>query len=159
MRENNSFEILAPAGGPEALRAAVFAGADAVYLGGPSFGARANAQNFSREQLAEAMAFCHGRGVAVHVTVNTLLKDGELPQAEEFVGFLCSLPVDAVLVQDMGLFARLRRQAPQLPIHASTQMSLHNLSGVQLLEPFGYTRAVLAREMNAEEIAQVCVRL
>ena len=155
MRENNSFEILAPAGGPEALRAAVFAGADAVYLGGPSFGARANAQNFSREQLAEAVAFCHGRGVAVHVTVNTLLKDGELPQAEEFVEFLCSLPVDAVLVQDMGLFSRLRRQAPQLPIHASTQMSLHTPAGAKLLWELGATRAVLSREMSLEEIREV----
>ena len=155
MRENNSFEILAPAGGPEALRAAVFAGADAVYLGGPSFGARANAQNFSKEQLAEAVAFCHGRGVAVHVTVNTLLKDGELPQAVDFVEFLCSLPVDAVLVQDMGLFARLRRQAPELPIHASTQMSLHTPAGVKLLWELGASRAVLAREMSLEEIREV----
>ena len=97
------FEVLAPAGGPEPLRAAVYAGADAVYLGGPAFGARANAQNFSREQLAEAVRFCHARGVRVHVTVNTLLKEKELPQALEFVEYLCTLPVDAVLVQDMGL--------------------------------------------------------
>ena len=117
------FEVLAPAGGPEPLRAAVYAGADAVYLGGPAFGARANAQNFSREQLAEAVGFCHARGVRVHVTVNTLLKEKELPQALEFVEYLCTLPVDAVLVQDMGLFSLLRQRAPQLPLHASTQMS------------------------------------
>lgn len=155
MRESQYFEVLAPAGGPEALRAAVFAGADAVYLGGPSFGARANAKNFSREELAEAVAFCHGRGVRVHVTVNTLLKEKEFPQALEFVKYLCSLPVDAVLVQDMGLFAALRQRAPELPLHASTQMSLHTPAGVELVWKLGASRAVLAREMSLEEIREV----
>ena len=155
MRESQYFEVLAPAGGPEALRAAVFAGADAVYLGGPAFGARANAKNFSREELAEAVAFCHGRGVRVHVTVNTLLKENELPEALEFVKYLCSLPVDAVLVQDMGLFDALRQRAPELPLHASTQMSLHTPAGVKLLWELGASRAVLAREMSLEEIREV----
>mgnify|MGYP002797659892 CR=1 FL=1 len=109
------FEVLAPAGGPEPLRAAVYAGADAVYLGGPAFGARANAQNFSREQLAEAVRFCHARGVRVHVTVNTLLKEKELPQALEFVEYLCTLPVDAVLVQDMGCLFAAAAGAPAAP--------------------------------------------
>ena len=149
------FEVLAPAGGPEPLRAAVYAGADAVYLGGPAFGARANAQNFSREQLAEAVRFCHARGVRVHVTVNTLLKEKELPQALEFVEYLCTLPVDAVLVQDMGLFSLLRQRAPQLPLHASTQMSLHTPAGVKLLWDLGAERAVLSREMSLEEIEEV----
>ena len=149
------FEVLAPAGGPEPLRAAVYAGADAVYLGGPAFGARANAQNFSREQLAEAVGFCHARGVRVHVTVNTLLKEKELPQALEFVEYLCTLPVDAVLVQDMGLFSLLRQRAPQLPLHASTQMSLHTPAGVKLLWDLGAERAVLSREMSLEEIEEV----
>ena len=149
------FEILAPAGGPEALRAAVYAGADAVYLGGPAFGARANAQNFTREQLAEAVGFCRARGVRVHVTVNTLVKDRELPAALELVEFLCSLPVDAVLVQDLGLFSLLRQRAPQLPLHASTQMSLHTPEGVKLLWELGASRAVLAREMTLEEIEEV----
>lgn len=155
MMETRYFEILAPAGGPEALRAAVFAGADAVYLGGPAFGARANAKNFSRQELADAVAFCHGRGVRVHVTVNTLLKENELPQALEFVEFLCSLPVDAVLVQDMGLFAALRRRAPELPLHASTQMSLHTPAGAKLLWELGAQRVVLSREMSLEEIREV----
>ncbi len=155
MMETQYFEILAPAGGPEALRAAVFAGADAVYLGGPAFGARANAKNFSRQELADAVAFCHGRGVRVHVTVNTLLKENELPQALEFVEFLCSLPVDAVLVQDMGLFAALRRRAPELPLHASTQMSLHTPAGAKLLWKLGAQRVVLSREMSLEEIREV----
>jgi len=145
-------EVLAPAGGPESLQAAVSAGADAVYCGGPSFGARAGAQNFSPEELKKAVAFCHARGVRVHVTVNTLLRDCELGQALEFVEFLCSLPVDAVLVQDMGLFALLRECAPGLPIHASTQMSLHTPAGVGLLYELGASRVVLARELSLEEI-------
>ena len=149
------FEVLAPAGGPEPLRAAVYAGADAVYLGGPAFGARANAQNFYREQLAKAVRFCHARGVRVHVTVNTLLKEKELPQALDFVEYLCTLPVDAVLVQDMGLFSLLRQRAPQLPLHASTQMSLHTPAGVKLLWDLGAERAVLSREMSLEEIEEV----
>ena len=111
-------EVLAPAGGWDALEAGVRSGADAVYLGGPAFGARASAKNFTREELEKAAAFCHARGVRLHVTVNTLLKDRELPQAVEFVRFLCSLPVDAVLVQDLGLFAALRRLAPELPCTA-----------------------------------------
>ena len=148
-------EVLAPAGGWESLEAAVFAGADAVYLGGPAFGARANAKNFTREELARAAAFCHGRGVRLHVTVNTLLKDQELPQALEFVAFLCSLPVDAVLVQDMGLFSLLRQRAPGLPLHCSTQMSLHTPAGVGLLWELGARRAVLAREMSLSEMEEV----
>lgn len=148
-------EILAPAGGPEALQAAVFAGADAVYLGGPSFGARANARNFTREELSQAIAFCHGRGVRVHVTVNTLLKDRELPEALNLVSFLCSLGVDAVLVQDMGLFSLLRERAPELCLHASTQMSIHTSGGAALLSGLGASRVVLAREMTLEEIREV----
>lgn len=148
-------EILAPAGGRDALRAAVFAGADAVYLGGSAFGARAGAKNFTNEELREAAAFCHARGVRVHVTVNTVLKDGELPAVLEFVSFLCSLPVDAVLVQDMGLFALLRERAPELPLHASTQMSLHTPGGVKLLYELGAERAVLARELSLGEIREI----
>ncbi|MCI9553240.1 MAG: U32 family peptidase [Acutalibacter sp.] len=147
--------VLAPAGGWEQLRAAVFAGADEVYLGGRAFGARANAQNFSQEELRGAVAFCHARGVRLHVTVNTLLKDSELPAALEFVEFLCSLPVDAVLVQDMGLFALLRQRAPALPLHASTQMSLHNPAGVRLAHALGASRVVLARELSLEEIERI----
>jgi len=154
-KQNGSVEVLAPAGGPEALRAAVFAGADAVYLGGPAFGARANAKNFTREQLREAAEFCHARGVRVHVTVNTLLKDSELPAALDLVSYLCSLPVDAVLVQDMGLFALLRERAPKLPLHASTQMSLHTPGGAKLLYELGASRVVLARELSLAEIGEI----
>ncbi|MCI8395471.1 MAG: U32 family peptidase, partial [Acutalibacter sp.] len=148
-------EILAPAGGPEALQAAVFAGADAVYLGGPAFGARASARNFSREELREAVSFCRQRGVRVHVTVNTLLREGEMEQALEFVAFLCSLPVDAVLVQDMGLFSLLREKAPGLPLHCSTQMSLHTPLGAKLLHDAGASRVVLSRELSLEETGEI----
>ncbi len=150
-----SIEVLAPAGGPEALRAAVFAGADAVYLGGPSFGARAHAKNFTLEELAEAVSFCHARGVRVHVTVNTLLKDRELPEALGLVSTLCKLGVDAVLVQDMGLFSLLRERAPELPLHASTQMGLHTPGGAQLLFELGAQRVVLARELSLSEIREI----
>ena len=130
-------EVLAPAGSWESLEAAVRAGADAVYLGGPAFGARASAKNFSREELRAAVEYCHARGVRVHVTVNTILKEGELEEALAFVQFLCGLPVDAVLVQDMGLWRLLRQRAPSLPLHASTQMSLHGPAGVRLVEELG----------------------
>ena len=151
----HKIEVLAPAGGPEALRAAVFAGADAVYLGGPAFGARAHAKNFTLEELREAVRFCHGRDVRVHVTVNTLLKDSEIEEALELVSALCEMGVDAVLVQDMGLFSLLRDRAPALPIHASTQMSLHTPGGAKLLYELGAERVVLARELSLPEIREI----
>lgn len=134
------------------------AGADAVYLAGPLYGARAGAQNFSREELALAVKYCHARGVRVHVTVNILLKDRELPEVLDFVEFLCALPADAVLIQDMGLFALLRRQAPGLPLHASTQMSLHTPAGADLLYRLGASRVVLARELSLPEIREIADR-
>ena len=149
-------EVLAPAGNPAALKAAVFAGADAVYLGGSLFSARASAVNFSNEALREAVTFARERGVRVYVTVNTLIKDAELSEALEFCAFLCSLPVDGILVQDAGLFALLREACPEMPVHASTQMSLHTLSGVQEAARLGMTRAVLARELSRGEIAEIC---
>lgn len=152
---SSPIEILSPAGGWPALEAAVRSGAGAVYLGGPRFGARAGAQNFSPEELKRAAEYCHQRGVRVHVTVNTLLKDGELPGALSLVRYLCELPVDAVLVQDMGLLSLLRERAPELPIHASTQMSLHTPGGVKLLKELGVLRAVLARELSLPEIREI----
>lgn len=148
-------EVLSPAGGWPALEAAVRAGAQAVYLGGPQFGARAGAQNFSREELSEAVRYCHQRGVRVHVTVNTLIKDSELPEALDLVKFLCSISVDAVLVQDMGLLHLIRERAPGLTVHASTQMSLHTPAGVRLLKALGVKRAVLARELSLSEIKEI----
>ena len=124
-------------------------------MGGSLFSARANAVNFSREEMAEAVRFARERNVRVYVTVNTLLKDDELSEALDFCAFLCSLPVDGILVQDMGLFMLLRAACPEMPVHASTQMSLHTPGGAALLKELGATRAVLAREMSLEEIRAV----
>ena len=148
-------EVLAPAGNPAALKAAVFSGADAVYMGGALFSARANAVNFSREEMAEAVRFARERNVRVYVTVNTLLKDDELSEALDFCAFLCELPVDGILVQDIGLFMLLRAACPDMPVHASTQMSLHTPGGAKLLREMGASRAVLAREMSLEEIREI----
>ncbi len=155
MEREQRVEVLAPAGGRDALTAAVFAGADAVYLGGPMFSARANAVNFTREELREAVGFARERGVKVHVTVNTLLRDGELPKALDLAAFLAELSVDAVLVQDMGLFALLRKAAPALPLHASTQMSVHAPAGARFLSALGAKRVVLARELSLAEIREI----
>lgn len=149
---NKNIEVLAPAGNPEALRAAVFSGADAVYLGGALFSARANAVNFDNEQLAQAVKFARVRGVKVYVTVNTLLKDDELDEVMEYVGFLCSLPVDGILVQDMGLFRLVNDLAPDMPLHCSTQMSVHTPAAAKMLWESGADRIVLAREMSLTEI-------
>ena len=151
----HNIEILAPAGGEEALKAAVFSGADAVYLAGKSFGARASAQNFTKEELAKAVRFCRIRDVKVYVTVNTLLKDGELLEALGFIRFLCNISVDAVIIQDIGLLYLLRKYAPKLPLHASTQMSIHEGDGVQFLYEKGLRRTVLARELSQSEIREI----
>ncbi|MFR9309921.1 U32 family peptidase [Hydrogeniiclostridium mannosilyticum] len=145
-------EILAPAGSPESLTAAVRAGADAVYLGASSFSARANAHNFDNEALAEAVRYCHAYGVKVYLAVNTVLRDEELPAALELVAYACQLPVDAVLVQDMGLFRLIGRAAPGLPLHASTQMSIHTPAGARALQQAGATRVVLSRELSLREM-------
>jgi len=148
-------ELLAPAGSPEALRAAVQNGADAVYLGWGAFNARRGAKNFSDEEFAAALAYCHERGVRVFLTLNTLVTDRELPQALETAVQAGRLGVDAVLVQDWGLFGLLRRTLPDLPLHASTQMSLHTLGGARRAAELGLTRVVLARELSMDEIREI----
>lgn len=148
-------EVLAPAGGPESLQAAVRAGADAVYLGASAFSARANAKNFDGQALKEAVFYCHARGVKVYLALNTLLQENELLPALELLQYACTLPVDAVLVQDMGLFLLAKRCAPGMPIHASTQMSLHTPAGVRAAYASGMARVVLSREMSLREIAEV----
>ena len=148
-------EILAPAGNPEALKAAVFAGADAVYLGGSLFSARANAVNFTNEELAETVCFARTRGVKVYLTVNTVMKDSELEDAMEFISFLCSIPVDGILVQDMGLFRLIKEKAPDIPLHCSTQMSIHTPAGAKLVAEMGADRVVLSRELSLEEIREI----
>jgi len=147
-----SLENLAPAGNREALDRAVAAGADAVYLGYAAFSARAGAGNFDEAQLREAVHFAHLHHVRVHVTVNTLIKDGELAGVYEVLRLLNEVRVDAVLVQDLGVMHLARTCFPDLPVHASTQMALHNAAGVEFVKRHGLTRAVLARECSLAEI-------
>ena len=149
-------ELLAPAGSPEALQAAVQAGADAVYLGFGPLNARRNAKNFTREQLEEGVAYCHLRGVKVYLTLNTLLFDRELDTAAQAGALASDLGVDAVLVQDLGVAKLLRQTCPHLPLHASTQMTVHSLDGILACAELGITRVVLPREMPAEAIRALC---
>lgn len=149
-------ELLAPAGSPEALRAAVQNGADAVYLGWGAFNARRGAKNFSDEEFAAALAYCHERGVRVFLTLNTLVTDRELPAALETARQASRLGVDAVLVQDWGLFDLLRRALPDLPLHASTQMSLFTSGGAREIAADGCERVVIARECSAEDTRAIC---
>lgn len=151
----NRPEVLAPAGSWETLRAAVRAGADAVYFGGRSFNARRAAANFDDAQLAEAIGWLHARGVKAYITFNTILFENELEEAAAFLRLLCQIGADAVIVQDMGLLGLVRQMAPGMPVHASTQMSVHNVEGLRALALLGVRRAVLARELSAAETAQM----
>ncbi|WP_144350437.1 U32 family peptidase [Sporomusa termitida] len=149
-------ELLAPVGSKEALAAAVESGADAVYLGGKMFGARHYAPNFTDEELAAAVRFAHMRGVMVYITVNTLTDDSELPALADYLRHLYQLGVDAIIVQDLGVAVIARDIVPALPLHASTQMTVHNLAGVQFLAAMGFTRVVLARELTLTDIEYIC---
>ena len=149
-------ELLAPAGSFDALRAAVEAGADAVYLAGEKFGARAYAENFAGEQLLKAVEFAHLRGVSVHVTINTIIADSELEDFAAYIKFLRRANVDAFLVQDLGAASIAKQIAPEIPLHASTQMTIHNLEGVKALAELGFSRAVLSRELTLNEIKKIC---
>lgn len=148
-------ELLAPAGSWEALVAAVQNGADAVYLGGKLFNARQSANNFDNEELARAVEYAHIRGVKIYVTVNILLANHELEEALGFLHFLHNIGVDAAILQDLGLARLAREVIPELSIHASTQVTVHNLPGVQLMQQAGFDRIVLAREMELDEIALI----
>lgn len=149
-------ELLAPAGSPAAVEAAVLHGADAIYLGFGAFNARRNAKNFTLAEFEAAVSFCHTYGVKVYLTLNTLLTDRELSAAAASVRTASALGADAVLVQDLGALELVRQVAPDLPVHASTQMSIHNLDGVKQAAALGMTRVVLARELPKEEIAYLC---
>jgi len=148
-------ELLAPAGSREALTAAVESGADAVYLAGNMFGARAYADNFDEEGMREAIAFAHSRDVRVHVTVNTIVRDEEMAALSRYLRFLYEAGADAALVQDLGVYQLARQAAPDLPLHASTQMTVHNLEGVLLLQEMGFERVVLSRELSLEDIRYI----
>ena len=149
-------ELLAPAGSMEALRAAVQNGANAVYLGCGAFNARQGAKNFTPQALTEAVKYCHIRGVAVHLTLNTLVSDRESDQAAELIRHAAASGVDAFIVQDLGILQLCKQLAPQVPIHGSTQMSVHSLPGVQLCAAWGMQRVVLSRELSREEIRFIC---
>lgn len=148
-------EILAPVGGQEQLLAAVRSGADAVYLGLSAFNARKNADNFDAEALRQAVAYCHARNVTVHVTLNTLVMDSEMDALSDTIRDIAAAGADAVIVQDMAVAALVKRICPSLPLHASTQMAVHNICGVRMLEELGFSRVVLARELSVPEIAAI----
>lgn len=149
-------ELLAPAGNMDALKAAVQNGADAVFLGGRMFGARASATNFDMLQMKEAVEYAHLYGVKIHVTVNTLIKDEELEECLNYIGELYKLNVDALIVQDLGLMHAIQKRYPNFEIHASTQMHIHNVAGLRQLKEWGITRAVVARETPLELVKEMC---
>ena len=149
-------ELLSPAGGFDSLIAAVQSGADAVYMGFGAFNARRSAKNFTDEEFASAVAYCHLRGVRVFLTLNTLLTDRELVQAAEALRKASAMGVDAILVQDWGLLTLAREIVPDVPLHASTQMSLFTLGGANEAAALGMERVVLARELNRDEVREIC---
>lgn len=149
-------ELLSPAGSLDALHAAVCNGADAVYLGAEGFNARAGARNFTLDELPEAVRYCHVRGVRVYLTLNTLVTDRELPKVAEHITAAARAGVDALIVQDLGVAALSRQIAPQLALHASTQLTVHSLEGVRELAALGFSCVVLSRELPREEIAYIC---
>ena len=148
-------ELLAPAGTPDAFRAAIAAGADAVYLSGKRFGARKFAANFSDAEIEESVSFAHARGVKVYVTVNTLIHDREIKSTVDYLIWLYTIGVDAVLIQDIGIAALAHEIIPNLVIHASTQMTIHNAEGVRWAAEQGFSRVVLARELSLAEVEQI----
>ena len=150
-----NIEILAPVGSEEMLRAAVFSGADAVYLGFSGFNARTGAGNFDADSLKEAVRFCHARGVKVHVALNTTVYGGELASLCDAIRAVAASGADAVICQDLAVATLIGKIAPQLPRHGSTQMSVHTLQGALELKELGFTRVVLARELSLPEVEQI----
>lgn len=150
-----NIEILAPVGGEEQLIAAVRSGADAVYFGAASFNARRNAVNFTDDDFIGAVRYCHERGVKAYITLNTLIKDSECEEFENTLKLIARSGADAVIVQDMGVFTRVKECVPAMPVHASTQMAVHNVAGARLLEELGFSRIVLARELSFTEIKEI----
>ncbi|MDK9716524.1 MAG: U32 family peptidase [Trichlorobacter sp.] len=151
-------EVLAPCGSLEAFFAAMESGADAVYAGLREFSARARAKNFTLGQMTRMLAYAHQRGRKIYITLNTLVKEQELPQLVETLAELARLRVDGVIVQDMAVARLVRNHFPSIPLHASTQMTIHNLPGVKLLEEYGFERVVLARELQLADIAAIASR-
>ena len=152
---HNRTELLAPAGSIEAFFAAMECGADAVYCGLKEFSARAKAKNFTINEMARLASYAHGRNRRLYVTLNTLIKENELPRLVEILAELSSCQVDGLIIQDMGLWRIAVKHFPELSLHASTQMAVHNKAGVKMLERMGFSRAVLARELSIDEIAAI----
>lgn len=155
MKETKKIELLSPAGNMECLKAAIHAGCDAAYLGGSSFGARAFSKNFTDHEIIDAINYAHLYGVKVYVTMNTLVYENETTAFLNYVEFLHKNNVDAIILQDFGMFDLIRKTFPNLELHASTQMHIHNLDGTQLMEKLGMKRVVLARETSIDEIKKI----
>ena len=149
-------EILSPAGSPEGVVAAVQNGADAIYLGFGGFNARKNARNFTYDEFGRALEYCRIRGVKAYLTLNTLASDLELPVIAERAKEACRLGADAIIVQDLGVMRAVRQAVPEVPLHASTQMSIHNLEGVKMAAAMGLKRVVIARELSRRKLAYIC---
>ena len=149
-------ELLSPVGDFECLKAAVQNGADSVYFGAASFNARASATNFDLKNLKEAILYAKQRGVNTHLALNTLIKNEEFEDAVLLAAKAYEFGIDAIIVQDLGLATTLIKNFPDLPIHASTQMTIHNLEGVLEAEKLGFKRVVLSRELSLEEITYIC---
>ncbi len=152
----NRIEILAPVGNEESLKSAVLSGADAIYFGMGNFNARRNAQNFTDGQIKSAIEYCHARGVKVHITLNTLIKDCELTEVYEAIRKIAGFGADAVIVQDLGVAKAVKAICPTLEMHASTQMTVGTLEGLKILKELGFSRAVLPRELSLDEIKYLC---
>ena len=150
-----NFEILAPVGADEQLKAAVRCGANAVYFGTGNFNARRNADNFNSNTLKEAVDYCHLRGVKAYITLNTLIFDKELNELNDTITEIAKSGADAVIVQDFAVAQSVKKICPELPLHASTQMAVHNVSGALLLQKLGFSRVVLARELSLNEIKAI----
>ena len=157
MKKNGSVkaELLAPSGNFDCVKAAVNAGADAVYLGGRAFGARAYAANFDNAELEQVCDFCHSYGVKVYVTVNTLYKDSEFSELITFIEALYAMGVDGLIMQDLGAIRLVREHFPELPVHASTQLTANSLDDVKEFESLGLKTVVLSRELNLQEIQHI----
>jgi len=153
--QKNKPELLAPAGSLESFFAAMEKGADAVYAGLRDFSARARAKNFSLSQMERMLGYAHGHGRKIYITLNTLVKEQELPQLVDTLAALDAMRIDGVILQDLAVARLIRNHFPAIPLHASTQMTIHNTAGVQMLEGLGFQRAVLARELALDEIAAI----
>lgn len=153
---HKGIEILAPAGSMESVYAAVRCGADAVYLGGTEFSARQNATNFSEEELAEAVRYCHLHNVKVHQAINTVMFDNQMDDALKYAEKAAVTGVDALIIQDLGFFSLVKKAIPEMPLHASTQMTIHTKEGALFAKEQGFSRVVVSRELSLPQIAEIC---